>query len=551
MKFLTKTFLILSSLAAVVLPVLLMAGLVRASGTANVYLSPANTVIAQGATIDVDIHEDSGTDQINAVQANLTYSSNLTFVSVINSPDFGVYAQNSGGGGTVKIGRGNTSPLTGDHIVATVRFTASGSGTATVNFDTGTAVVRSSDNQPESLNPTGASYSITSQSTMTLSPASKTLNPGDSFDVAIYEDSGGDQVNAVQANLSYPSNLTFVSVAPNEAEWPVQAQNSGGGGLVKIGEGVIGNLTGKHLVATVTFKAASAGTASVAFAAGSAIIRSSDNTPEPSLNTGGIYTVNAPSTPPSSGGGGSGSGSGGGTGSSTSASKSKPKSAAVSPPQSVTSAPTQQSSPVTTPLDTTKPVISGVKAVNVTKSSATITWKTSEPADSEVDYGLNKKLILIKLDTKLVTNHSVKLSSKDIVANQTYSFAVKSADAASNQAVSGEMTFYTGNKLVSSKTAVIIGSAVVAGAAVLWVLSGGLKFGSAAASLGGTYTPPKPIILGGGPQPQKVVKPQPAAPPPPAPAAQAPAQNQAPPAKSTTPSAEPGKVIKPVKSKTP
>ena len=38
-------------------------------------------------------------------------------------------------------------------------------------------------------------------------------------------------------------------------------------------------------------------------------------------------------------------------------------------------------------VETTPPVISNVTATNITRNSVTITWTTSEPADSQVDYG--------------------------------------------------------------------------------------------------------------------------------------------------------------------
>ena len=55
--------------------------------------------------------------------------------------------------------------------------------------------------------------SVRAAATLYLSPASKTVNNGENFAVSVYTNTGGDPVNAVQANLSYPTaTLQFISV---------------------------------------------------------------------------------------------------------------------------------------------------------------------------------------------------------------------------------------------------------------------------------------------------------------------------------------------------
>jgi len=537
MKYLTKTSLLAVAGLIAVLPIFLAAHLVSASGTATLYLSPASTTVAQGANFDIDIHEDSGSDTVNAVQANLNYSNNLSFVSITNSPDFNISAQSTGGGGTVTIARGANPAVSGDHVVATVRFTASGSGTGSVSFASSSAVVRSSDNGAEALTTTGGTYTVTPPTTtMSLSPATKTVSKGTSFDVAVYENSSTDSVNAVQANLSYPSSLlTFVSITPNTSVWPIEAENTGGSGLVKIGRGTTTPVTGSQLVATVRFTGASAGTAQVAFTSGSGIIRSSDNTAEPSTNTGGSYTITSTSTPPPSGGGGT-----------TTGGTTKKTTTTTTLPKSYTTAPATGSTPVTTPADTSGPVISGIKVTNVTTKSATISWQTSEPATSEVDYGLNKDLILSTTDGTLASNHSLALDPKELVAHKTYTFVVKSTDASGNQSVSNDMTFKTGGLQITTIEIAAAAGVAVLGGGVWLAAAGGLKLGggmAAASATGGIYIEPKPIIVGGGsppPSPVPVILPQ-TAPPPTTSAATTKAAP--PPAKPET--ATPGKVVGP------
>jgi glucose/arabinose dehydrogenase len=92
--------------------------------------------------------------------------------------------------------------------------------------------------------------------------------------------------------------------------------------------------------------------------------------------------------------------------------------------------------------DTTPPSISAVSANNITDNGATIKWTTNEPADSRVDYGLTTSYgSSTPLDPTLVTNHSVVLSN--LSASATYHYRVRSKDAASNSAVSGDFTFTT------------------------------------------------------------------------------------------------------------
>src|SRR5579884_1420882 len=101
MKYLSKIHLLICALLVALLPVFVISRLARASGTATMSVSPSSGSLAQGANLDVDIHENSGSDTVNAVQANLTYSSNLTFTSISDSAAFGIDAQSTGGGGSV------------------------------------------------------------------------------------------------------------------------------------------------------------------------------------------------------------------------------------------------------------------------------------------------------------------------------------------------------------------------------------------------------------------------------------------------------------------
>jgi phosphodiesterase/alkaline phosphatase D-like protein len=96
----------------------------------------------------------------------------------------------------------------------------------------------------------------------------------------------------------------------------------------------------------------------------------------------------------------------------------------------------------TQPIDTTPPVISAVQAVSVASSTATITWTTDEPSDSQVDYGLTSSHgTTTTLDPALVTSHSVALAQ--LAPDTTYHFRVRSKDSSANAATSLDATFTT------------------------------------------------------------------------------------------------------------
>jgi hypothetical protein len=85
----------------------------------------------------------------------------------------------------------------------------------------------------------------------------------------------------------------------------------------------------------------------------------------------------------------------------------------------------------TATIDTNPPVISGVAAAtNV--GGAVVTWNTSEPADSLVQYGEGTILDHTAYNAELVTSHSVALSQ--LLANHLYYFQVVSRDSAGNAA---------------------------------------------------------------------------------------------------------------------
>jgi parallel beta-helix repeat protein len=114
--------------------------------------------------------------------------------------------------------------------------------------------------------------------------------------------------------------------------------------------------------------------------------------------------------------------------------------AAAPPPPSGPAPP--PAGPAPPPTDSTGPSISGVTVLPVSATSAIFYWTTSEPSNSQVEYGLTASYgSLSTLDPNMVTEHS--LSVAGLQAGTRYQFRVRSRDAASNLAVSQNFSFTT------------------------------------------------------------------------------------------------------------
>ncbi len=95
-----------------------------------------------------------------------------------------------------------------------------------------------------------------------------------------------------------------------------------------------------------------------------------------------------------------------------------------------------------TSADTTPPVITGVQAADITAGGAILNWSTNEPATSQVEYGPTSSYgNQTPVDEALLASHSLHLSGLN--EGTTCYYRVKSADAASNMAVSPAQTFQT------------------------------------------------------------------------------------------------------------
>ncbi len=102
----------------------------------------------------------------------------------------------------------------------------------------------------------------------------------------------------------------------------------------------------------------------------------------------------------------------------------------------------EESEDPTEDVDSTAPTISNVTVSGITSSEATITWTTSEPANSSLDYGLEETFGTTEESLYVfVTSHSISLSGLDEA--MTYYFQVRSSDASDNEGTSLGYSFTT------------------------------------------------------------------------------------------------------------
>lgn len=245
---------------------------------------------------------------------------------------------------------------------------------------------------------------------MYFSPSQKTLQAGDILSLDVRVNSGVDVINAVQVTFTYPvDKLEFLSIQANDSAFPITIQATGGNGTIAISRGILGAGTnGDKSLAKISFKAKQGtnGTAALAATGKVALVRSNDQVNIFTGTVTGTYTIGAATIP-------------------------------------VTLSPIPPTPSATGVQNASAVVISDIKVANVSFKEATITWKTSLPASSFVEYGLTNKFGSTAQDTTLKTEHKLVLPSETLAAGTSYHYRVKSADAAQREAVSTNKVFVT------------------------------------------------------------------------------------------------------------
>jgi hypothetical protein len=250
--------------------------------------------------------------------------------------------------------------------------------------------------------------SALASSTLSFSPQSAVVTKDAPFRVSVYVNTGGDKVNALQADVAYPADkLQFLSISTSGTALTIFAEKSGGGGIVHLSGGTPSpGFSGNKLVATITFKALSdSGAASLAFTSDSAVLRDSDNTNILTAKGTASYTLAASSTPHA-------------------ATSISPSTTQVKP----TAAPEANG-------------ITGLMVENMTSEGVTLVWKTKTKSDSTIEFGETTEYGYVQNDKTLVTDHRILIPSEFIKAGQLYYFVAKSIDARGNELTSEASTF--------------------------------------------------------------------------------------------------------------
>lgn len=131
----------------------------------TMYVQPSGASVSAGQVLTVEIRVDTAGQSTNAVQADLTYSTNFFEFQSINSSAsaYGIDAQATGGSGSVSIARGNISGVSGDVLVAAVSFKViAGSGTGSINFSDSSVLLRASDSSDILASTIDGSYTVPS-----------------------------------------------------------------------------------------------------------------------------------------------------------------------------------------------------------------------------------------------------------------------------------------------------------------------------------------------------------------------------------------------------
>jgi hypothetical protein len=140
-------------------------------------------------------------------------------------------------------------------------------------------------------------------STLRLDPASGTFGVGQTFQASIVVDTGGEAINAIQADLSFPaSTLEVVGLDYTSGSILVitleHSYDNVAGSIRILGGMPAPGFTGSAgKVATVTFRARTSGTASIAFDGTSAVLRNSDSVNTLAGATPGQFIIASGTTP--------------------------------------------------------------------------------------------------------------------------------------------------------------------------------------------------------------------------------------------------------------
>lgn len=141
--------LLVGLVAALLLATVIAAGLRYATAaTPALKVTPFKGTIQRGTVFNVQIKAYSET-QLNAIQANLTYTSSLEVIGIsYEGSAFPVEAESTYNNGQIRIARASFTPVNGEQLVATISFKATADRSAAkLAFSGDSALVTATDNR--------------------------------------------------------------------------------------------------------------------------------------------------------------------------------------------------------------------------------------------------------------------------------------------------------------------------------------------------------------------------------------------------------------------
>ncbi len=142
-----------------------------------------------------------------------------------------------------------------------------------------------------------AASTMSPQASLYLTPGAGSPGVGDELDVQVRVNTGSQQTNAVQANLTYPSTqLSVLGFDNSTTAFPITAQQQASNGLIQVARGTITPVSGDTNLTTIRFQVIGTGTAQVCPTDQSQIVSSSTNQEIPSAKSGATFVAGSPST---------------------------------------------------------------------------------------------------------------------------------------------------------------------------------------------------------------------------------------------------------------
>jgi len=241
---------------------------------------------------------------------------------------------------------------------------------------------------------------------MYLSPASGSYAVGSIVAVAVRENSNGDQVNAAEADLTYPtSTLQFISFDSGQSAFGIEVAKSGGNGSASMARANITPLSGDKLITVANFKVLTTGSALIQIQGGSQVLSNDTNTDVVDKRTGSNLTLVA----------------------SNGTTSVAPSPTPTTKPSSTTSSSSPSVSVKKSTSNTTAGATTGNGKVELTGTAVIEATPNTDKQIEKVEYYLNKKLVATvtsppykhSLDTTHVRNGSYTLTVKTYYADKT------------------------------------------------------------------------------------------------------------------------------------